>query len=172
MKRVPGGGRHWGNDLKFINSHNLCWLESQLFQITWVLLYFKVVQSNWWNRNQLQAVHIGNWRIKQCIKMNSIDISVCCKYINTVQTRHLSVLYLPRWWNTNLEHNFFRETEILWSNLDVGGEVWRDVSSVNVAALGNIGEVTIVRITRRIREHCWNCLEKKISMSTKCWKQS
>lgn len=38
------------------------------------------------------------------------------------------------------------------SNLDVGGEVGRDVASVNVAALGNVGEVTVVRVTRWIRE--------------------
>lgn len=56
---------------------------------------------------------------------------------------------------THRKHNFFREAEVVRSNLDVGGVVGRDVSSVNVAALGNIGEVSIVRIARWIREQGW-----------------
>lgn len=59
--------------------------------------------------------------------------------------------------STNLEHNFFRVLEVVWSNLDVGGEVRRHISSVRVTALGIVSKVSIVGVTGRVHEHRWNC---------------
>lgn len=43
--------------------------------------------------------------------------------------------------------------EVVRSNLDVGGEVRRDISSVGVAALGIVSEVGIVRVAGGVHEH-------------------
>lgn len=43
--------------------------------------------------------------------------------------------------------------EVVWSNLDVSGEVGRHVSGVHVAALSVVREVSVVRVAGRVHKH-------------------
>lgn len=43
--------------------------------------------------------------------------------------------------------------EVVWSNLDVGGEVRRHISSVHMAALSVVSKVSIVRVAGRVHKY-------------------
>lgn len=66
--------------------------------------------------------------------------------------------------STNLEHNFFREMEVVWSNLDVGGEVRRHIPSVYVAALSIVSKVSIGGVAGRVHKHRWDCWTRMVGV--------